>query len=350
MKTYIIPLFIPHFGCPHTCVFCSQQKITGCETSVTPAEIRKTIEGHLQQITRPYYIEAAFYGGSFTALTSSVQCELLAPAYEYIKAGKINALRISTRPDAIDLSTLRVLKAYGVKTIELGAQSFDDQVLHQSARGHTAADIERAATLIRQEGFTLGIQLMPGLPGDELQSILHSLQETIRLQPDIVRIYPTVVIGGTSLEKLYRQGRYEPLSLAQAVRYGALMKLYLEREQIRVIRLGLQASETLDDGATVIAGPYHPAFGEMADAYLFYLMVGRILDEVNADGEVVRIHHAPRDASRVRGNKNSNKEQWRQAYQLRQIQFIADLAYEGSVDVEIRGRRYRMNYSLLKCI
>ena len=128
------------------------------------------------------------------------------------------------------------------------------------------------------------------------------------------------------------------------------MKLYLEREQIRVIRLGLQASETLDDGATVIAGPYHPAFGEMADAYLFYLMVGRILDEVNADGEVIRIHHAPRDASRVRGNKNSNKEQWRQAYHLRQIQFIADLAYEGSVDVEIRGRRYRMNYSLLECI
>lgn len=347
MRTYIIPIFIPHYGCPHTCVFCNQQKITGRQTDVRPEFIRETIERHLAGITREYCIEVAFYGGSFTALDSAVQRELLLPAYSFVQSGQVHSLRLSTRPDCIDAAILEQLAALGVQTIELGAQSFDDAVLAKAERGHKAAAIAAAAKQIQARGFRLGIQLMPGLPGDSWRTILHSLAETMKIQPDFVRIYPTLVLGGTKLGTAYGEGKYQPLSLAEAVRYAAVMKLLLQREGIQVIRTGLQSSENLDDGQTVLAGPYHPAFGEMVDSYLFYLMVAEVLGQLATKGQSIVVHHAIKDSSRVRGNKNGNKKAWQAEFFLQDIRFAADMAEPGTLAIEQGKQLYRTNLAML---
>ena len=323
MKHYIIPLFIPHFGCPHTCVFCNQRKITGVDTNVTAQEVADIIGRHLAQITRPYFVEAAFYGGSFTALPESRQRELLEPAAACFFAGKLQGIRLSTRPDCIRRENLDFLWSLGVRAIELGAQSFDDGVLRRAERGHAAADICRAAELVRQRGFQLGIQLMPGLPGDTEETMRHSLAETLRLRPDMVRIYPTVVLRDTALAAAYEAGSYKPLSLAAAVRIAAVMKLAFEQQGIEVIRTGLQSSPELDAPGTVLAGPYHPAFGEMVESWLFAALVERQLELWQPVG-AVRLHHAAQDTSKLRGLKNGNCRHWQQQYPRVQLQLIPD--------------------------
>lgn len=349
MKTYIIPIFIPHYGCPHTCVFCSQSKITGMQTDVTGEYIENTIKRHLAGITKAYYIEVAFYGGSFTALDLNVQYELLAPAYAFIARGEVNALRLSTRPDCIDDTILKQLKNLGVKTIELGAQSFDDEVLRRAERGHTGEAIEYAAKKIREYGFSLGLQLMPGLPGDTWRTMMYSLAKTIEIRPQLVRIYPTLVLAGTVLGRLYKQGDYTPLMLVTAISYAAIMKLLLERNNIQVIRTGLQSSETLDDGKTILAGPYHPAFGEMVDSYLYYLMVVSVLEQMDeTKGKEIILHHQTRDTSRVRGNKNSNKNLWLEKFELKDIQFVADEPKAGSLTLCDGSLSYQTNLAMLE--
>ena len=351
MRKYIIPIFIPHFGCPHACVFCNQKKITGVQTDVKVTDIKTIIIKHLDGITRSYFIEVAFYGGSFTALPMELQREFLLPVYQYVKSGKINAIRISTRPDCITEEILRQLKSLDVQTIELGAQSFDNHVLYQAERGHNAQAIRKAAHFIKAQGFTLGIQLMPGLPGDTAKSIFYSLFETVKLHPDIVRIYPTIVLTDTKMAAMYKTGGYIPLTLEEAKHYVAVMKLVFLRENIKVIRMGLQSSETLDDGKVVLAGPYHPAFGEMVYSYLFYLMVAAVLDEVAVGGgENIYIHHALKDASKVRGSKNENTKQLKKVYQLQKIYFLSDLAESNTVEIGIDGLRYKMNLHLLERI
>jgi histone acetyltransferase (RNA polymerase elongator complex component) len=349
MKTYIIPIFIPHYGCPHTCVFCSQRKITGVQTDVTGEYIENTIRRHLAGITKEYYIEVAFYGGSFTALDLSVQYELLAPAYAFIVRGEVNALRLSTRPDCIDDAILMQLKKLGVKTIELGAQSFDDEVLKLAERGHIGETIGLAAKKIRAYGFSLGLQLMPGLPGDTWRTLMYSLAKTIEIRPQLVRIYPTLVLDGTALGRLYEQGDYSPLTLSTAISYAAIMKLLLERNNIQVIRTGLQSSETLDDGKTILAGPYHPAFGEMVDSYLYYLMVASVLEQMkDYKGKKIILHHHPKDTSRLRGNKNSNKNLWMEKFLLKDIQFIADESNPGHLTIYDGSLSYQTNLAMLE--
>jgi len=235
----------------------------------------------------------------------------------------------------------------GVQTIELGAQSFDDAVLDKAERGHKAAAIAAAAKKIQACGFRLGIQLMPGLPGDSWRTIMHSLAETIKIKPDFVRIYPTLVLGGTKLGTAYGEGKYEPLSLEEAVRYAAVMKLLLQRDGIQVIRTGLQSSENLDDGKTVLAGPYHPAFGEMVDSYLFYLMVAEVLEQLETKDHTIVIHHAIKDSSRVRGNKNYNKKAWMAEFFLQDIRFAADMAEPGTLAIEQGKQLYRTNLAML---
>lgn len=350
MKNYIIPIFIPHYGCPHTCVFCNQRKITGIQTDVTQEFIQNTIEYHLNRIRGNKFIEVAFYGGSFTALPLSLQRKLLEPAYRYMQAKKIKSIRISTRPDCISSDILDNLAAFGVKTIELGAQSFNDSILARSERGHTVDDILRAAELVRGHGFCLGIQLMPGLPGDTWQTIMDSLSQTIALCPDFVRIYPTLVLIQTKLAQLYQKGDYQPLSLKQAIQYAALMKLTFIRHDIQVIRVGLQASEQLDDGETILAGPYHPAFGELVDSYLFKIQMDQLLEGLPTKyGEII-VHHHPKDTSKLRGNKNCNLGLWYKEYQLKNIILKQDLATLHHVVVEFQNIKYSLNSDLLVMI
>lgn len=340
MKQYIIPIFIPHFGCPNMCVFCNQQKITGLETPVEPQDIEEIISRHLAGITRPYHIEAAFYGGSFTALSLTMQNRLLEPAVSFLRQGKIHSIRLSTRPDAVNQEILRNLANKGVGVIELGVQSLDDTVLMAAGRGHTVADVAEAVAAIRCWPMKLGLQLMPGLPGDTRATILATLAQTIRLKPDMVRLYPTVILENTKLAELYREKLYTPLTLEEAVEITAVMKLELERNQIAVIRTGLQSAENLRFDRALLAGPYHPAFGEMVESHIFWLGLTQALPDCNYAGEVLYIFHAAADTSKLRGNKNTNTQQLLEKYAFQSVFYQVEDRPRGSVRLRIGSREH----------
>ena len=218
MKTYNIPIFVPHRGCPFDCVFCNQKRITGTQKEVTADDVHNIIGEYLKTLpSKNRRIEAAFFGGSFTGIPINEQSELLAAANEYLKKGDIDGIRLSTRPDYIDKEILDNLLKYGVTTIELGVQSMDDSVLKSSNRGHTRKDVINAVRLIKEYSFTLGLQMMTGLPGDTDEKSLYTADEIIKLKPDIVRIYPTLTIKDTFLEKMYLTGKYQPQSVDEAV-------------------------------------------------------------------------------------------------------------------------------------
>lgn len=350
MKRYIIPVFIPHYGCTHQCIFCNQRKITGMDMPVSPEQVSKTITEHLSMITEPRLVEVAFYGGSFTALKAEIQQALLFPAYAALQQGKIHAVRVSTRPDCIDFDIVKNLLNYGVSTIELGVQSLDDRVLLASGRGHTARHVAEAVAVIRNLRVNCGIQLMPGLPGEDMYSLIATARQAVKLQPDFVRIYPAVVIADTRMSVMYREGLYRPLTLPQAVKQAGYLKLLFERSGIKVIRSGLQATPELADSRVVLAGPYHPAFGEMVDNFIFHLMVSRCLDQLNCrNGEII-IHHHFRDTSKIRGLKNSNIAKWCREYSLKAVKFINDGLKTGELLIIHQDNRYFINPAMLTCV
>lgn len=265
-KRGIIPIFVPHLGCTNSCVFCNQRVIAGTLTAPSSADVRDMIEKGLE--VSNILPEVAFYGGSFTAIDEERQTKLLSAAYEFIKAGKVSHIRISTRPDAIDNDILKRLSLYGVKVIELGAQSMDDKVLMLSKRGHTAKDTEAASQLIREQGFSLVLQAMCGLPGADALSDRETALKISVLAPDAVRIYPVAVIKDTELCSLFESGSYQPLNIEEAVSRSAEMLRIFEGCGIPVIRIGLNASDDLSGGG-VVAGAYHPAFGELTRSRLY---------------------------------------------------------------------------------
>jgi histone acetyltransferase (RNA polymerase elongator complex component) len=351
MKHYVIPIFIPHYGCTQRCVFCNQRKITGVTTFISPENIAATIEEHLGRITKPRRIEVAFYGGSFTALPVEMQSSLLAPAYRALDSKQIQAIRLSTRPDCIQTDILDNLLRFGVSIIELGVQSLDDQVLQNAARGHTCADVIQAVALIKSAGIRCGIQLMPGLPGEDWRSMLNTARKAIQLRPDFARIYPTLVIANTELAKWYRQDIYHPLSLAEGVARASFLKLLFEQQQIPVIRTGLQATEELAKQDVVLAGPYHPAFGEMVDAYLFYSMVAQCIEHIFQESTPkfahIIIHHHTKDSSKLRGLANANITRWLNEYQIAKITMLPDGRTLGELHVEYRNILYVINRRML---
>lgn len=346
MKHYIIPIFIPHYGCQHQCVFCNQRKITGLETPVGASEVEEIIEEHLLRITKERHIEIAFFGGSFTALPLEVQTMLLEPAYKALKAGKVDAIRLSTRPDAITREILDNLAAHGVSIVELGVQSLDETVLRLSARGHTTLHVESAVTLLKEYKFTIGLQIMPGLPGEDLRSFIKTAGRLVKLAPDIVRIYPTIVISDTPLANMYTAGNYQPLTLSEAVRRSAVLKLLCEQHKIKVIRTGLQATEELSNHSVVLAGPYHPAFGEMVDAHIFDLMVGKFVEEIPGLKHIT-IHFHVREQSKVRGVTNVNIQKWKMTYGIDSIVFVPDGNVQGQLGLEVNGIIYIINKIML---
>ena len=217
-KQYIIPIFVPHLGCPNDCVFCNQKSISGQKSNMTKEKAKKIIDDYLESIKDEVAeIEIAFFGGSFTAIEKEKQEELLKVAYEYIKNGKVESIRVSTRPDCIDKETLKRLKKYGVKTIELGVQSANDYILKKANRGHTFADVKKASKMIRWNGFKLGHQMMVGLPESTRIDEINTAKALVKLKPKMVRIYPVLVIKNTKLEEEYKEGKYQPLSVVQAV-------------------------------------------------------------------------------------------------------------------------------------
>lgn len=351
MKHYIIPVFIPHYGCRHRCIFCNQKKITGTVAmEISGADVEKIIHEHIVRIDRPRHIELAFYGGSFTALPFGYQRQLLEPAFHALQQGLIHTIRLSTRPDAINQKILEQLCALGVSIVELGAQSLEDTVLQKAARGHSYQDIEKAVTLLDAAKLQYGLQLMLGLPGEDWHSLTRTAARLVRLKPDMVRIYPTLVIADTPLAVLYQRNRYVPLPLEEAIKRAAFIKLICEQNRIPVIRIGLQASEELSSRDTVLAGPYHPAFGEMAESYLFQLMFQKFAAGNELTDKQIAVYHHPKDHSKVRGNCNHNLMQWKSEYACREIALFPYGEKTGELFIQYEGLSYCINKNMIHCI
>ncbi len=267
-KQVTIPIFIPHQGCPHRCVFCNQWQTTGIKALPDKEYITEKIRSHLSRIAPSVErIEAAFFGGSFTGIPAEYQRELLGAAREFLESGRIHGIRLSTRPDYIDAERLSLLKQFGVDTVELGVQSFSDRVLDAAGRGHDAAAVFRAVALLRERGFRFVIQLMPGLPGDTMEESLRSAETAAGLEPDGVRVYPAVVLRGTGLAALYESKAYSPLTLGEAVEVCSRMQLVFNRSGIPVIRMGLHPFDPAEE-KNILAGPYHPSFGYLVKSRL----------------------------------------------------------------------------------
>ena len=320
MKYGMIPFFIPHVGCPHVCTFCNQSRIT--EVSgigyLTPEYITSTIKDYVGESKSDKYWEVCFYGGSFSAINQDLQRQLLLPAYEALKEGRIDGIRCSTRPDGVSDSQLELLCSYGMKTIELGVQSMDDTVLSLAKRGHTSNDVKLAVKQLRKFGFTVGLQLLAGLLGDSWDTIIKTGIEISQLQPDFVRIYPVLVIENTELAEQYKAGIYEPLSLEQALQYCSFLKTWFESHQITVIRTGLQSTEELDAGHSLLAGPYEPAMGELVTNEQWRQRLEHCLDEhteyFNNPVRAITISYPRNLTSKVRGLKKRNLTYFEKTY------------------------------------
>ena len=316
-KTRLLPFFIPHIGCPYICVFCNQPRISGHQEMVTPAIIVRAIEKVIVEQGQMGQWEVAYFGGSFTAIPRKLQDTLLAPATDAYCKGWIRGIRISTRPDAICIERLQELYAAGVRTIELGVQTLNDSMLIDAKRGHTVEDVELACAHIRQQGITLGIQLLPGLPGETWQTLVETAVRAGRLQADICRIYPVLVIEDTELADRVRQGSYVPLTIEQAVAYSAFLKSYLEGKGVQIIRVGLQSTEDFDAGRGIVGGPYAPAFGELVVNYEWLQAIQQTIEEhleIFGVAHRITVEYPRAFTSKVRGLKNRNIEYFGQEY------------------------------------
>lgn len=303
---FVIPIFIAHQGCPHQCLFCNQRSITGAaEGMVTGHEVRETILAQLAWPRRhpEAVVQVAFYGGSFTGLPMERQEELLGAAQPFLASGQVRELRLSTRPDYVTPQIAGFLREQGVGVVELGAQSLDDGVLAASGRGHTAAQVRTAVACLKEAGMRVGLQLMLGLPGDTTATAMASGHRAAALDPDLVRLYPCLVISGSLLAELYRQGRYQPMSLPRAVALAGRLWRIFETQGIPVVRMGLQPSPSLEK--TVLAGPYHPAFGELVLSRLFFNQVRAALS-ARLPYQSHRLCLAKADESIYRGCGNAN--------------------------------------------
>lgn len=304
MKSYNIPIFVPHRGCPFDCVFCNQKHITGQTKDVDENDVKDTIEEYLKTLPKENrFVEAAFFGGSFTGIDIDVQRRLLSAAYEYVKSGEIDGIRLSTRPDYISAEILDMLDEYGVTTIELGVQSMDDEVLKCASRGHTAQQVRDAVALIRKYPFRLGLQMMTHLPGDTDEKSIMTARKIIELKPDMVRIYPTLVIKDTYLEKLYREGKYTPHTVDEAVALCKQLLPMFDEAGIPVIRVALAVTDEISPGGSLVAGPFHSAFREIVESEIYF---DKMLDEVKNGAQKIGVNS--REISKAVGNKRRNIE------------------------------------------
>ena len=313
MKPLIVPFFISHQGCPHQCIFCDQERISGQRGGLPqPAEMIDAIDRFTASGSgRP--LEAAFYGGTFTSLPWCDQERLLAPLQPLLATGRVTRVRLSTRPDAVDDEAALFLRARGVSAVELGVQSMDDEVLEAAGRGHAAVHVEQAFACLHGAGIAVGAQLMPGLPGASAASDLGSLERVLALSPSFVRIYPTVVVAGTRLADLWRSGGYTPLSLDDAVSLCAALLRRCLGVGVPVIRIGLQPTEELERPGTILAGPWHPAFRQLVESELFCGLLERLAAVIPAGSEL-EVLCAPPRVSDVTGQRRRNLARLRERY------------------------------------
>lgn len=339
-EQYIIPIFVPHLGCPNDCTFCNQKSISGQTKQVTAEDVKQTIEEYLKSFKdESLHKEVAFFGGSFTGIDEAKQEELLEAAYEFVKNKQIQSIRISTRPDYIDKEKLKLLKKYGVKTIELGVQSTNDYILKKCKRGHTFEDVKKASKLIRMHGFVLGHQMMIGLPESTKLDEINTAKALIKLKPKIVRIYPVLVIKNTPLAKEYEQGEYIPLTVEQAVdRAKDIMQLF-NNAKIEVIRIGLQNTEEITDpseeSSQVIAGPYHPAFRQLVESGMWYDEIVQKIKKFNIKVMQVTIKANPENINNIIGHKKENVLKLKEFYDVDVVVKPDENIKKGKFEIEI---------------
>lgn len=332
MKHINVALFVPDEGCPHRCSFCNQKTISGKTKRLTLEDIDSAVETALHSADCNKG-EIAFFGGSFTAIDKSYMISLLERAKFYIDKGLFAGIRISTRPDCISREILDILKHYGVTSVELGCQSMSDEVLRLNNRGHSAEDVVKAAKLIKDYGFEFGVQMMTGLYGDSREIAMETAQKLIALVPDTARIYPTVVLENTELERLYRSGEYEPQSVEDAADICSELLLMFHKNNIKVIRVGLHSGGNVEDG--FVAGAYHPAFRELCESRIY---LKKVLDEIESQnfkkGEIT-VTVGTSYVSMMSGQKKANTNK------LREMGYILKIKQDNKLkkyEIEVGGK------------
>lgn len=305
-RTLIVPIFIPNEGCPYRCIYCHQEKIISqpaqpVDESIITQTLYNAINATGFHTNRER--EVAFYGGTFTRLPPVRMKEMLKAVAPFVGEGLFKSIRVSTRPDSLQAEQLHLMMRLGVATVELGTQSMDDDVLRLSRRGHTSRDTVESVHLLRAHGFKVGIQLMPGLPGDSEEIFLKTVGEVIKLRPDMVRLYPTLVIKGTELATWYTENRYHPLSLDAAIRICQESCIRLEEEGIPVIRIGVMSSPSLLQSDEIMAGPWHSAFGFLVRSGIHQ---AKVISRLHAQGVAgqIRLRVPSAEIPLVRGYKN----------------------------------------------
>lgn len=339
-KQYIIPIFVPHLGCPNDCVFCNQRSISGQLEEVSVDDVKNTVDFYLKNLKeKDVYKEIAFFGGSFTGIDVSIQEELLKAAYEYVKNGDINSIRVSTRPDYINKDILKMLKKYKVKVIELGVQTSNDYLLDRCKRNHNFEDVRKASKLIRRKGFILGHQMMVGLPESTKNDEMKTAKDLADLKPKMVRIYPVLVIKNTELEIEYNNGEYIPLSLEQAVERCKELYYFFRSKKIDVIRIGLQNTDIISSPdnkeSQVVAGPYHEAFGQLVEDAVWYDSIVDRIKKFNVKVKEVEISVNPINVNNIIGHKKENINKLKELYDV-DVKIIQDSEIKpGDLDIKI---------------
>lgn len=337
---YIIPIFVPHKGCPHDCIFCNQKKITGQLGEVTADEVREKIEEYLATIpAEGSHIEIAFFGGSFTAIPMEYQRELLEAAYPYYRAGRVKTIRVSTRPDCIDRDIVENLKKYGVGIVELGVQSMDEEVLRISNRGHSAEDVVKASELLKEYGFILGVQMMIGLPGDTEEKDMETARRLVSLKPDIARIYPALVIKNTYMEDMFLRGEYKPLTVDEAARISKKLLIIFEGSGVNVIRIGLQPTENIEKDKDVVAGPFHPSMRQLVESLVYRDMLELLLDKTEPGEKEFTVKVNPVNVSELIGNRKSNLNYIKERFSLDKLFIVQDKSEDKDTLVLIDGEK-----------
>lgn len=346
-KHHIIPVFVPHRGCPHDCVFCNQKKVTGLYTDITQREVEDIITEYLKTIPGTNEtLEVAFFGGSFTGIKKETQIELLGAAKKYKDSGAIDYIRLSTRPDYISHEILDMLNGMGVDIIELGVQSLDKDVLMQSHRGHTVEDVNKAVQLIRSYNFKLGLQMMVGLPGDTRVKSIKTALQIAKLKPDFVRIYPTLVIKDTLLEKSYLNAEYEPLSLKYAVDISCDLLVIFRFNRIPIIRLGLQPTDNITLGEEILGGPFHPSIRQLVEAKLYERILDDFFDDKELDLDEIVLKVNIKEISNIVGQKSSNLKLLRNKYSIKSLKVTSIDIPKEFFYVMIDNKEYKIDVNI----
>ncbi|MHB8090726.1 MAG: elongator complex protein 3 [Syntrophales bacterium] len=344
----IIPIFIMNGGCTHRCIFCNEILTAGSHPArITDDDFNDIIRTHLAKPSRKQGpVQIAFYGGTFTGMEHAEQERLLMLAAPFLREGRVESIRISTRPDEIAPDNLAFLKRSGVAAVEIGVQSFDDGVLLQSRRGHTAADNIRAIKLLKEGGFTTGIHLMVGLPGDTPERFAKTVETAIALRPDTVRIHPTIVLENTALARDFIKKKYQPLTLLEATELSKEALKKFTKAGIPVIRLGLQTTGELEEPGAVLGGPFHPAFRALVEAAIFLEMAETLLNVAAGRKKEIKFIVSPQDVSNLQGLRLGNIATLKENYRLENIHVEVDPSLaRGTLVIADEGKKLRTDFS-----